>query len=442
MTKPKPNNTSPSNPHRILQDSFEAGATRACMPAALLAEHVSSRFTASGVRLKKAELAAIESACLRIQAGESVEILRSLPIRRATKKDIDLGLTETECDAILKNRMTSIISTAQGLVQTYETRYLSPFSSWSTSASKAHELKLLKFRGRIARQWRIPFQALSAFLFACGHVGEELMEELTLSEGKDQNLSSKLSALFLLHARACIVASEINTLLHGGFADGGMARWRTLHEIAVVAQFIAAQDEMIAERYLAYEDIEGHRAARLYQRYFARLGQDALEAVEIKKLDVRESALLFKYGSSFGKEYGWAATVFNGKAPNFSQIEEQVGVDHLRPYYKMASQQTHATSKGLTTRLGLLKISGRQQGRGMLLAGPTNSGYTDPAQLTSLSMLQITIGLLSENATIDRMVVSKILAAMQEKLPRLFMVVESRIEEREKLLRKRSEWVY
>ncbi|WP_217430933.1 DUF5677 domain-containing protein [Sphingomonas bacterium] len=49
-----------------------------------------------------------------------------------------------------------------------------------------------------------------------------------------------------LHARACQVVFEIITLMENGLADGAMARWRTLHEITVVATILAEHGEELA----------------------------------------------------------------------------------------------------------------------------------------------------------------------------------------------------
>ena len=38
---------------------------------------------------------------------------------------------------------------------------------------------------------------------------------------------------------------------------------------------------------------------------------------------------------------------------NFSDIERAVRLDHLRPYYKLASHNVHANPKGMLFRLGL-----------------------------------------------------------------------------------------
>jgi len=69
-------------------------------------------------------------------------------------------------------------------------------------------------------------------------------------------------------------------------------------------------------------------------------------------MEEARSNAINEFGKSFGVNYGWAASVlkFNN---TFAQIEESIGLNHLRPYYKMASQNVHADPKGVIYRLGL-----------------------------------------------------------------------------------------
>ncbi len=54
--------------------------------------------------------------------------------------------------------------------------------------------------------------------------------------------SSRLAnALLMLHARTCLVASELETMIRCGYADGAAARWRTLHEMAVTIAVASIQ---------------------------------------------------------------------------------------------------------------------------------------------------------------------------------------------------------
>ncbi|NJM53745.1 MAG: hypothetical protein HC846_10380 [Blastocatellia bacterium] len=73
--------------------------------------------------------------------------------------------------------------------------------------------------------------------------------------------------LLSLYARACLVSSEILVLLKAGFPDGSHARWRTLHEIAVVAMFIEKHGKEVAERYLLHEYVEDYKGAMQHQKY-------------------------------------------------------------------------------------------------------------------------------------------------------------------------------
>src|SRR5260370_35431821 len=66
--------------------------------------------------------------------------------------------------------------------------------------------------------------------------------------------------LIRLLVRGCQVTDEIICLLENGFADGAMARWRTLHEIAVVAAVISQHGEDIAERYVDHQAVWSKRA--------------------------------------------------------------------------------------------------------------------------------------------------------------------------------------
>jgi hypothetical protein len=54
--------------------------------------------------------------------------------------------------------------------------------------------------------------------------------------------------------------------LLAGYASGAHARWRTLHEIAVVALFIAQEDNSTAERYVHHRFVKSYEDAVEYLR--------------------------------------------------------------------------------------------------------------------------------------------------------------------------------
>jgi hypothetical protein len=65
-----------------------------------------------------------------------------------------------------------------------------------------------------------------------------------------------------LHSRACLVASEVRALLASGHPFGAQARWRTLHELGVVAFILRMSDKEVAERYLLHEVAQADYNAR------------------------------------------------------------------------------------------------------------------------------------------------------------------------------------
>ena len=58
-----------------------------------------------------------------------------------------------------------------------------------------------------------------------------------------------LNALSMIHGRACQQFLEITFLLKAGFADGAYARWRSLYELSIIAEFISNTGEKMAESY-------------------------------------------------------------------------------------------------------------------------------------------------------------------------------------------------
>jgi hypothetical protein len=184
-----------------------------------------------------------------------------------------------------------------------------------------------------------------------------------------------------LHARACQITEEVIGLLEGGFADGAMARWRSQHEVAVVAMFISAHGEDLAERYVVHQAVESKRAMDDYQRCQPRLGYEPVEPAERKAVQDACDAAIARFGPGFAKgDYGWAGHHLNMVQPTFRDIEQAAGIDHLRAHYRMASHNVHANPKGVFFKLGLLPDSQ------MLLAGPSNAGLADPGHGAAISL--------------------------------------------------------
>jgi hypothetical protein len=180
-------------------------------------------------------------------------------------------------------------------------------------------------------------------------------------------------ALTYLHARSLLVTREVMCLMHGGFADGAMSRWRTLHELATTASFLQKHGAEVAHRYLASHFFNSYRAAKQLEIYAERANLERFTAHEIDDMKRRCDAIASQFGEEMWNDYGWAASVLHVPKPTFAMIEKDVGLDHWRPRYKWASQHTHGPHRAAHALLGV--VESEQQ---VLLIGPSNSGMVDP----------------------------------------------------------------
>jgi len=206
------------------------------------------------------------------------------------------------------------------------------------------------------------------------------------------------SGLIRLHARACRIAEEVLALMRAGFGQAAMARWRALHEVAVVASFIKEHGQGTAQRYFEHEHVEAWRGMREYQQYAERLGQQPFREQEAQEAKQRRDALCVRYGTRFGDQYGWANKDLAVADPSFEKrrvqivdLEKATSLDHLRPYYRMASHSVHANPKGITFNPDLI-------GEPILLAGASNAGLADPGHSTLISLVQVTASLLTSKS--------------------------------------------
>lgn len=239
------------------------------------------------------------------------------------------------------------------------------------------------FEQRLYRRYKAGFELLSLHLTLGRDLGDEVNQEARASK-KHRSSFVFVDVLTRLHARACQIADEVRTLLRSGYADGAMARWRSLHEVSVVLQFIAQKGPDMAVRYADHEAVESLKAARGYNANAERLNQEPYTPAELAQIETDTKAIVSKYEPDYDSDYGWAAVALKKRKPNFASIEEAVDLDHFRPYYKFASHNVHANPKGIFYRLCVLGD------HSILPAGATNAGLTDPAQNTAISIARAT----------------------------------------------------
>ena len=246
------------------------------------------------------------------------------------------------------------------------------------------------FEERLRVRWGEALNQLEQFIQVNIELGEETVQDRKEEFSSDEDYV--FEALVRLHARACQISNEVYVLLESGYADGAHARWRALHEVAIVTYFIKQEGKETAKRFLDYRHLEDYYEAKNYQGHCEVLGYESLPEEKLETMKENRDTLVARYGPPFddgGYGYGWAAHHFDNKGASLGRLEEEVDLDHLNPFYKMASNSVHAGSKGTKHRLGLLNQEAQP-----LLAGPTNYGLADPAQSTAISLNQVTTALL------------------------------------------------
>lgn len=276
------------------------------------------------------------------------------------------------------------------------------------------------FRLRLERQWRLPFQLLELQLQCARQYGGALNDTWRQNPKK---ITASVEVFTRLHARACQIGGEVITLISAGYADGAMARWRSLHEVSIVLQFIAANGEETARRYLEHEAVETWKAAQQYQQHYVRLGAEPFEQTVLDQMRLEYESLVAKYGTKFKEDYGWASKAMNGLRPSFADIEKRTGYEHWRPYYKLASHSVHANPKGALFKLGMLEDTAP------LAAGPTNFGFAEPGGETALTLAQATSVLLTCQPSVEHMIVMTMMRQLSQEIGHAFFRVQRRIAE-------------
>lgn len=246
------------------------------------------------------------------------------------------------------------------------------------------------FQQNLLKTWKAPMVRLDAMI-AC--TSEILAEKVNQSDTNQQqfNIANKL------YARAIHIAKEISHLLKGGFADGAMARWRSLHETTVITSLLATNDEMLTLRFIDYQAVERLKAAKTYIEHQEFLDFERISPLQLSEYEAEVACLCQKYGNNFKKEYGWASEKFpQHKRITFKDIEESVNLRFLRIHYNFSSKNVHSGIDSIGYQLGISMSNAN-----VLLAGPSNEGLVDPLQCTSLSLCYMTNAIITLNPDIS-----------------------------------------
>lgn len=289
-----------------------------------------------------------------------------------------------------------------------------------------------EFESRLLRRWQEPLTNYKMVSV----VAQEAGADFSPDPDAEATHGYLYTALSLIHGRACLTASEVFALLRTGHASGAHARWRTMHELAVVSYVLTHErgGNELAERYLLHEGVQQARDALEYQQHSDALGYEPLDQAVVDRLVTQRDNLIRRFGKSFRNQFGWAAPFFDTNSdPNFSELERGIGMEHRRPHYALASHRVHPGAKG--NALNVLRRGPDE----MILTGPTNIGLTDPAHSTLISLHQITTNLLIHgrpNLGTEpmRVIILQVLEKLVEEAGDSFLAVEKQIQDEEEHL--------
>lgn len=347
----------------------------------------------------------------------------TLTIELLDDEDINLQIKIEEDIVCLIDEYTQEISDKMPkVIEELSEALLTDLRSRAPEMLSEHAELRNKFQWSVLQKWGKALDLLEMFIVIAIEAGEDFNKEFRPSAS--QNSDFEFDVLTRLHARSCQIANEVLTLLKSGYADGAHARWRTMHEVVVTGLFVNKFGQDTAERYLLHDIVESYRASQVYQRHCLQLGYEPYTNEELQQLQSTYQQLVNRFGHAYTNSYGWAAHALGKHNPRFSDIEQAADLGHWRPHYKLASHNIHANSKGALFKLGLYPKS-----QELLLAGPSDTGFTDPGHSTAISLLQITTSLLTLKPNIDRLTVCRMLSTLAEEIGNSFLSIQKRGEE-------------
>ena len=323
-----------------------------------------------------------------------------------SEEDVDRSelrerILETTFPEICKSVLDSLLKTAPGMLRD----------------RRADELQ---FREKNYKKWSTAFDLTEMYLKMSQEFGQAMSDELR--NAAEESNDYRFVAIRSLHARALLVANEIVCLMKGGFADGALGRWRTLHEISVVAKLLSQENIVISERYLKHRNARMYKDLKSYKEHQEEAKLVPLNEKTLQDAEQVYNYVLEKYGDEMKYDWGWASPALGKRKPNFCQIEEYVGMARWRPRYKWSSEDTHG---GYRPHMRMLGTSEAQQP--MLLVGPSDSGLADPGQMVTVSLDVVNAALYTLSPDIvDFVVYRKIMDWLLDQISLAFVKVHKR----------------
>ncbi len=362
------------------------------LPKIILRKLLSRKVREAGVEMPEHVVDALTEHILSKQAGnftwhDGIEEITNLQLAFSDEDVRELDEAVTKVLAAIPE------ATNKAFTAVCESLYTRLVKNWPNEHA-AQQYELQEFREGMEDCWGEGLGQLRMLLTCCREIGEKTAKRYQKS--KSVKYQFRRWVLLRLHIRACQVSDEIICLMENGFADGAMARWRTLHEVSIVAALISNGDEDLAERYILHDAVEMKRQADDYDATHVPRGFPPISKRERKSIDREYQAVLDRFGLTFAYPYGWAANHLAHKKPTFKELQAAADRMDMSSYYKMASFNVHASARSLFFNLGSM-------GDDVLLAGRSNAGLVEPGERTANSLLLITSFYVGNTLNMDRL---------------------------------------
>jgi hypothetical protein len=396
----------PAKPIEPMQAALEASVRR--LPQLHLQRLIAKRADAMGLALKDHELEALAKHAL---AGNATPLeLKERPGLTSATLTFTAEDSE-EITGIAKRIKAEMPQMLTGIAKDASRLLLRRIRTQWPEIKAEHERNRASFAETIELLWGEALDKLDMLLATADSVGGQAIAAARASRSKKR--IAVTAALDRLHVRGCQVATEVLTLLREGFADAAFSRWRTLHEISVVAMLLGDYGEGIAARYLDHDLVEAQRAGEEYQRCHPKDAAKRRNTDNLRRTKADYDAAVARYGPEFRTPYGWAAKHLGVAKPNFRDLEEAADQAQMRLQYKVASYGVHAGVKGIT--VSVADVFGEGPPGAASIGGLHEAGVE-----TAYSLVRLTGSLLAPQWSIDKLAGLNALIALRDDAAKAF----------------------
>ena len=169
-------------------------------------------------------------------------------------------------------------------------------------------------------------------------------------------------------------------------------------EIAVASILIRKFGKSAAQDFIDFGIMEAVRGMEAYQQTAREMGREPYSNAEIDSAKNIHDEIIADKGDLKGRS-SWAFRYVG--ANRFDKLQKAAGLEKWKNDYKWASQNVHTNYREMRVLLGMAEAT--EDG---LLAGPSDSAFTDPAQFSVIALAQTTSSFITcyideENCPID-----------------------------------------